>query len=86
MTALKNALTSAKAMRTLDYSAGAGEITLAVDASGEGWGAILQQIGDDGKRHPVRYESGVWSPREQKYDAGKRECRGVLKALKKLRV
>lgn len=39
----------------------------------------------NGKRHPARYESGVWSPAEAKYDAGKRECRAVLKALKKFR-
>ena len=38
-----------------------------------------------GKRHPSRYESGIWSSAEKKYDATKRECRGVLKALKKVR-
>ena len=38
-----------------------------------------------GKRHPSRYESGIWSTAEKKYDAIKRECRGVLKALKKVR-
>ncbi|RVD90130.1 uncharacterized protein DFL_001106 [Arthrobotrys flagrans] len=39
----------------------------------------------DGKKYPIRYESGVWSSVEQKYDAVKRECRELLKALKKLR-
>ena len=40
----------------------------------------------EGRRHPSRYESGAWSVVETKYDATKRECRGVLKALKKCRV
>ena len=38
-----------------------------------------------GKKHPARYESGNWNPAEQRCDATKRECRGVLKALKKFR-
>ena len=37
------------------------------------------------KRHRSRYESGIWSSAEKKYDATKRECRGVFKALKKVR-
>ena len=73
MELLKKALTEAPALSTLDYSEEGGEIVLAVDASGEGWDAILQQE-KDGKRHPIRYESGVWTAPEKKYDAGKREC------------
>ena len=38
------------------------------------------------KRHPVRFELGVWNEAEKKHDGGKLECRGLLKALKKLRV
>ena len=34
---------------------------------------------------PARYESGIWSDPEKKYDALKLECRGLLKALKKFR-
>ena len=86
MTHLKTALTQAPALRGLDYSEGAGEIILAVDASLQGWGAILQQQdAETGKRHPCRYESGHWTDQEARYDAGKRECRGLLKALKKCR-
>ena len=81
----KEALTNAPALATLHYADDAGEIILAVDASEEGWGAILQQV-KDGKRHLVRYESGVWSEPEKKYNAGKRECRALLRALKKLKV
>ena len=36
------------------------------------------------KRHPCRYENGLWTPSEMRYDAGKLECRGLLRALKKL--
>ena len=39
----------------------------------------------NGKRHSFKYESGVWSEAEIKYDAIKRECRAVLKCLKKFR-
>jgi hypothetical protein len=40
---------------------------------------------DPNLRHPSRFESGVWNSTEQKYDAGKRECLGILKALRKLK-
>jgi RNase H-like domain found in reverse transcriptase/Integrase zinc binding domain/Reverse transcriptase (RNA-dependent DNA polymerase) len=86
MDALKEALVSAPALVTLDYSEGAGLIILMVDASLRGWGAVLMQLErGTNKRHPVRYESGVWTAAESAYDAGKRECRGLLKALKKFR-
>jgi hypothetical protein len=62
MDILKEALTSAPALRTLKYSEGAGEVILAVDASLQGWAAVLQQVDPvTGKRHPSRYESGLWS-------------------------
>ena len=34
----------------------------------------------------MRYESGVWTTPEKNYDAGKRECRALLRSLKKLKV
>ena len=84
MDLLKFALTSHPALVSLDYTERAGDIILAVDASLEGWGGVLMQL-VKGKRHSSRYESGIWSSSEKKYDATKRECRGVLKALKKVR-
>ncbi len=36
------------------------------------------------KRHSSRYESGIWSSAEKKYDVTKQECRRILKALKKV--
>ena len=96
MDMLKDALTNALVLATIDYSEGAGEIILAVNASGEGEGAILQQVDsgnngindgkNSGKRHPIRYESGLWSEAEKKYYAVKRECRALLWVLKKLRI
>jgi RNase H-like domain found in reverse transcriptase len=36
------------------------------------------------RRHLSRYESGLWNKAERNYNATKRECRGVLKALRKV--
>jgi len=86
MDTLKRALTTAPALKPIDYHA-EGMIFLLVDLSNIGWGAILQQEEDSMKNcHPVRFESGVWNEAEKKYDGGKLEYRGLLKALKKLRV
>ncbi len=84
MDLLKLALTTPPALVSLDYTYGAGDIILAVDASLEWWGRVLMPL-VQGKRHLSRHERGIWSSTEKKYDATKRECRGVLKALKKVR-
>jgi ribonuclease HI len=85
MDTLKHALTHAPALVRIIYTDKAGEVILGVDASLKGWGAVLMQLDDQGRRHPSRYESGLWNTAEQNYDATKRECRGVLKALRKVR-
>jgi hypothetical protein len=85
MDLLKEALTTAPGLITIDYTTER-QIYLVVDASGEGWGAVLEQEGEDGIRHPARYESGIWSKAERKYDALKLECRGLLYAMKKFRM
>ena len=85
MEVLKEALTTAPALMPISYEPGAGVIIAAFDASGAGWGAVLMQEDDQKRRHPSRYESGVWSASERNYDAGKRECKGLLKGLKKFR-
>ena len=84
MDLLKQAFTSPLALVSLYYSERASEIILVVDASLEDWGEVLMQL-VQGKRHPSRYESEIWSCAEKKYNATKRECRGILKALKKVR-
>src|SRR5258705_13115595 len=83
---LKNALTHAPVVKTIDYES-KGKVILSVDSSLLGWGAILQQEEEleSRKRHPSRYENSLWSLAEKKYDSGKLECRGLLRVLKKLR-
>ena len=61
---LKHALTTAPALVQLDYSEGAGLIILAVDGCKNGWGCGLMQLDVQGRRHPCRYESGIWSRAE----------------------
>ncbi|KAJ9246723.1 hypothetical protein DTO195F2_9270 [Paecilomyces variotii] len=85
MDTLKVALTTAPALKPIDYREG-GIIIVNTDASGSGWGAQLaQEEKESNKRHPARYESGVWTQAERRYDGGKLECRAVLKALRKFR-
>src|SRR5205814_10394427 len=70
MDELKRTVTEAPVLISLDFSPGALSIVLNVDASTTiGWGAILSQIQSDGKRRPARFESGIWSGAELKYDA-----------------
>ncbi len=68
-----------------DPAEGWGMIVLAVDASLDGWGGTLGQLDPEGRKRVARYESGTWNHAERRYDAGKRECRGLLKALQKTR-
>ena len=84
METLKRKITAPPILITLNYSEEAGEVILMVDASLLGWGCVLMQV-IDGKRKPVRFESGLWNPAETKYDATKRECRAVLYAFRRLR-
>jgi hypothetical protein len=89
MKSLKEALITAPALMPLAYvpeeDGFVGGVVLGVDACGLGFGAILQQLDRSGRRHPVRYESGLWTPTEARYDAVKLECRGLLRALRKFR-
>jgi len=87
MKTLQNAMTTAPVLIRIDYGPEAGEIVVGVDASLEGYGGYLGQRDPKTQRvRPARYESGVWSEAEKKYDATKRECREVLKIFKKLKV
>jgi ribonuclease HI len=56
-----------------------------VDASKEEGGAVLEQIGADGRRHPCRFESTIWSKQESAWHSTKLECKAVVWALKKFR-
>ena len=89
MEKLKTALSSAPALKPLVYTPEdegfVGGIVLGVDVCGLGFGANLQQEDRESRCHPVRSESGLWTPAETRYDAVKRESRGMLCALKKFR-
>lgn len=76
MQVIKASLLKAPILITLDYTCGR-EIILVVDASLTGWGAVLKQISEDGRRHPARFESGIWNSAVQKYDATKRQGGGT---------
>ncbi len=59
-------------------------IILAMNASLENWKKILMILRNE-KKHSVRYENEIWSNAKKKYDVIKRECREILKILKKIR-
>jgi len=87
METLKSKLTTAPLLCKIHYQKedGWGDIVLGVDSSLNGWGGTLGQYDDKKRRRVARYESGLWNHAEQSYDATKRECRGILKCLQKLR-
>jgi hypothetical protein len=58
------------------------EFRLCVDTSGYATGAVLEQLGEDKKYHPVGYASRKLSPREQAESASVRELIGFVYALK----
>ena len=84
MQTIKDAITSAPALASIDYTSG-GQIYLMVDASAEGGGACIEQVGHDGKRHPCRFESTAWSKTESNWHSTKLEAKALLWALKKFR-
>lgn len=84
MTRLKEALTSPPCLIMIDYKSDR-QIVLKTDASGQGWGAVIGQLDDQGNFRPSRYESGAWKGAELRYDATKQECLAVMKALRRLR-
>ena len=88
MEKLKTGLSSAPTLKPLVYTPEGngfvGRIVLGVDACRLGFGVILQQEDWEGRPHPVRYESGLWTPAETRYDAVQLECLVLLRALKKI--
>lgn len=82
MLMLQHMVTTAPVLAPLLFGVpGYGQVYLMTDASLEGWGAVIEQVGPDKKRHPCRFESGIWSNAEKRYDATKRELRGLLNAM-----
>ena len=61
------------------------EFILECDASKFGLGAVLQQIGADGKLHPISFISRKLSPTERRYAVREKEALAILWAITKLR-
>jgi hypothetical protein len=57
MAIVKEALRNVVDLKMLDISDGTGQIIIGVDASLEGWGAILQQEDENKDWHPCHYVS-----------------------------
>ena len=56
---LKHALCEAPALAVIEYGEDVGEIIVIVNASRIGFRIILIQVGRDGKRYPIRFNSGL---------------------------
>ena len=57
------------------------DFCLETDASVKGLGAIMSQIGEDGRRHPVAYASRALSDAEKRYAITKLETLAVVWAM-----
>ena len=79
---LKTKLTTAPVLAYPDYKK---PFVVCTDASSKAVGAVLSQLDDNGREHPVHYASRVLSGTEVKYSAFEREALAVIFALKKFR-
>ena len=83
--ALKKAVVSAPALRSIDYSSTL-PVILAVDTSKEAVGIVLLQIDEDGKRRPARYGSIPLNTVEAGYSQPKLELYGLYRGLRAFRL
>src|SRR5881394_1764690 len=79
---LKQALASSPILIQPDISK---EFMLECDASDYATGAILNQLGKDGKLHPVAFFSKTLSPAERNNDIHDKELLAMIRALKEWR-
>ena len=79
---LQRRLTSAPVLVYPDFDR---PFLVSTDASGQGLGAVLEQVEEDGYAHPVAYASRSLSPAETRYGISELEALAAVWALKKFR-
>ena len=82
---LKQALTTAPALQTIDYSSER-PVVLSVDSSIIAVGFILSQHDEKGRKRPARYGSLPMNEREARYSQPKLELYGLFRALRAYRL
>ena len=80
---LKELLCAAPVLRSPDFQK---EFILQTDASDRGVGAVLSQVDDEGKDHPVGFFSRKLLPREERYSTVEKECLAVKLGVESFRV
>ena len=76
---LKKLLCTAPVLTHPDFSK---EFILTTDASNEGVGYVLSQIGDDGNEHPLSYGGRSLRGGEPKYNTTELECLAIVEGLR----
>ena len=79
---LKQALTTAPVLAYPDYTR---PFILCTDASQVAIGAVLEQVGTSGFRHPVAYLSRTLNVTQRKYTVSEKECLALVKAIRHFR-
>ena len=80
---LKTVLCEAPVLVNPDFTK---QFILQTDASNRGVGAVLSQLGEDGKDRPVAYFSRKLLPREQKYSTVEQECLAIKLGVEAFKV
>jgi len=80
---IKELLVSAPMLRPPDLTK---QFYLWTDASSKGFGAVLEQFGDDGKRHPIAYASRQTNTAEAKYAPTEFEVAALVYAVEHFEV
>ena len=75
---LKNRLISAPLLAYPDFDK---SFILFTDASLAALGAVIEQMGEDGHRHPIAYASRSTNTAERKYSSTELECAAVVWAI-----